>query len=399
MTPNALKSSAVKQEWRYARKRGKHIYLVIFPGCELDIASQPRWMRTIHWYDLRYDEQWTRLTNDLQTTREIPRVPFMADDLPESFVSRHAECETLVRLLRDPTTEEPLAITTALIGAGGFGKTTLAKAVCHDERIKEAFDDGILWVTLSEDPGDLKLKLLDLIEVLSGDRPGFATREAATARLAELLADRDILMVIDDVWNAADLDPFLQGGNHCARLITTRNRDVLRPSAYAVDVDAMQWGEADALLSMRLPHECGAQIHALAARLGQWPLLLKLTNGVLHKRVATGLRLLDALALVNVDLDEIGPTTFDVSDYRQRDQAVTATVTVSLKELGEGRRLCSELAIFPPDIDIPFSAVERLWGATGNLSSLRVQKLCERLNDLSLLQSWIWRRKQSASTM
>jgi len=66
-------------------------------------------------------------------------------------------------------------------GAGGYGKTTLAKALCHDEAIQEAFDDGILWVTLGESPGDLTGKVEDLIYTLSGERPGFSNAQAASA--------------------------------------------------------------------------------------------------------------------------------------------------------------------------------------------------------------------------
>src|SRR5262245_34368888 len=95
-------------------------------------------------------------------------------------------------------------------------------AVCHDPRIQEAFDDGIMWVTLGKDPGDLTPRIVDLIETLSGERPGFATVQAAAAELSARLADRDILMVVDDVWNEEHLRPFLQGGSRCARLITTR---------------------------------------------------------------------------------------------------------------------------------------------------------------------------------
>ena len=53
----------------------------------------------------------------------------------------------------DEQREEPVAITAALKGAGGYGKTTLAQALCHDQRIRDVFDDGILWVTLGENPG------------------------------------------------------------------------------------------------------------------------------------------------------------------------------------------------------------------------------------------------------
>ena len=117
---------------------------------------------------------------------------------------------------------DPVAITAALRGAGGYGKTTLARAVCYNEDIQTAFDDGILWVTLGENPTDLTSKVVDLIETLSSERPGFAGLEVAAARLKELLADLDILLVVDDVWDRGHLKLFLQGGKRCARLITTR---------------------------------------------------------------------------------------------------------------------------------------------------------------------------------
>ena len=165
---------------------------------------------------------------------------------------RPNEFDALIRKLLDEKREEPVAITAALRGAGGYGKTTMAQALCHDERIRQAFDDGILWVTLGEHPGNLVGKVEDLIYMLSHERPGFTGIDAAGARLAELLADRDILLVVDDVWDAMHLKPFLQGGKRCARLITTRNEDVLPANAQSLVVDAMQPDEAVQLLSFGL---------------------------------------------------------------------------------------------------------------------------------------------------
>lgn len=49
----------------------------------------------------------------------------MAPDLPPHFVERPGEFEKLKSLLLTPDRGQPAAITTALTGAGGFGKTTL----------------------------------------------------------------------------------------------------------------------------------------------------------------------------------------------------------------------------------------------------------------------------------
>ena len=121
------------------------------------------------------------------------------------------EFNRLVNQLLSINREEPMAITAAFRGAGGYGKTTLVQAICHDERIQEAFDDGILWITLGQTPGDLTAKVNDLIEIIDGKRPGFTEIHSATYRLAELLVDRDILFIIDDVWNYAHLNPFFTG--------------------------------------------------------------------------------------------------------------------------------------------------------------------------------------------
>src|SRR6266568_5615503 len=249
MTPAAMGSETVRKEWRYARQQGVCVYPMI-GAPDLDFNSMPHWMRSAHFYDLDYE--WQKLVNDLNTRCQQPRVPFMVEDLPTDFVPRPQEFEALIDRLLDQQREEPVAITAALRGAGGYGKTTMAKAICHDERIQQAFDDGILWVTLGEHPSNLVGKVEDLIYILNQERPGFTGIDAAGARLAELLAERDILLVVDDVWEAIHLKPFLQGGTRCARLITTRNEDVLPANARSQIVDAMHSGEAIQLLSFGL---------------------------------------------------------------------------------------------------------------------------------------------------
>ena len=145
------------------------------------------------------------------------------------------------------------AITAALRGAGGFGKTTLAKALAHDPDIQDAYFDGILWAELGEKPDRLLATLSDLIVLLTGERPGLETINAVAAKLGEALGDRRILMIVDDAWREQDLLPFLQGGPNCVRLVTTRIDSVLPQTALRQPVDAMQAGEALQLLAFGLP--------------------------------------------------------------------------------------------------------------------------------------------------
>ena len=365
MTPAAMQSEMVRKEWRYARQQGVCVYPV--KGVpDLDFASMPHWMRSAHFYDLHYE--WEKLIIDLNTRCQQARVPFMVEDLPTDYVPRPYEFEALIDRLLDQQREEPVAITAALRGAGGYGKTTMAKAICHDERIQQAFDDGILWVTLGEKPGNLVGKVEDLIYMLNQERSGFSGIDAAGARLAELLADRDILLVIDDVWDAIHLKPFLQGGTRCARLITTRNEDVLPANAQSLMVDAMQPSEAVQLLSSGLQPEVFTAtdlqaLRALVARLGEWALLLKLANGVLRDRMGRGEALAKAMAYLNKALDKRGLTAFDAENAHARDAAVSATLRVSFDLLLEEQYArYQELAIFPEDVAIPLATLEKLWG-------------------------------------
>ena len=60
-----------------------------------------------------------------------------------------------------------VGVTTGLVGAGGFGKTTLARMVAHDPRVRREFRDGVVWVTVGEDTSgpDLARKLVSAARI------------------------------------------------------------------------------------------------------------------------------------------------------------------------------------------------------------------------------------------
>jgi WD40 repeat protein/MinD-like ATPase involved in chromosome partitioning or flagellar assembly len=392
VTPGALGSDFLRRELRCARQQGVCI-LPVIGAAVFSVSDLPWWLRNLPIYDLGHESDfanapgWKRFVNNLHMPCHAPRVPFMAEELPEHFVPRPAETEHLISLFVEGKRNEPRAATAAICGAGGYGKTSLALALCHDERIQDAFADGILWVTLGENPDDLTGRVADLIYVLSGERPTFTTLDAATSALAELLADRDILLVIDDVWNAEHLRPFMPGGPRGACLITTRNQDAIPQRAVRVVVDAMRRDEAVALLSAGLPEGDEPELRKLAARLGEWPLLLKLVNGTLRERVnLSQQRLADAIVYVNKALERRGLTFFDARNPTSRAQAVSMTLGASLEHLNEDERTrFTELAVFPEDADIPLTTVAKFWGATGGFDEFDTEEFCERLSRLSLL--------------
>lgn len=380
-TRGAIESDVVRKEWRYARQQG---VCVIPIEVEPDLLQQrlPRWMRRAHFY--RLEQEWPQLIDKLNGPCQTPRAPFMAAELSDEFVPRPLLQEQLLSRLVNQG--EPVCGTVALHGTGGYGKTVLARAVCHNDTIRQTFDDGILWITLGENPGDLTGRLTDLIEVLSGERPGFSTQEAAEARLSEWLADRNFLIVLDDVWQAHHLSPFLQGGPDCARLVTTRDLSVLPPTAQSLQVGSMTRPEAVALLGKGLPAGPVKPLEELAHRLGRWPLLLRLVNGTLRDRVVNNNQpLTAALTYVNKALDKRGLTAFDAHSATARNQAVSHTLGLSQDLLSPVEQVrYRELVIFPADAAIPLNTLRRFWAA-GGLDEAATVALCQRFYRLSLL--------------
>jgi NB-ARC domain len=151
---------------------------------------------------------------------------------------------------------------------------------------------------------DLRSIVSDLIVILTGERPPIENLNSAVAKFGEALGDRRILLVIDDAWREQDLRPFLEGGRNTTRLVTTRRDDILPLDAERQVVDAMQGEEALALLAQGLPEDQAARqrqaLEKLAARLGEWPQLLKLVNGFLRDRVVKSRQALEH-SLVSVN--------------------------------------------------------------------------------------------------
>src|SRR5262249_42060426 len=218
ITPAALASPVVRREIRLARQEGRTVCPIKGPGLG-DLGKLPRWLGQV--YDLDLSEHVTTLTRVLQDQSRQKRVPMMAPEPPPDFVQRAVQFDALKRQLLDAK-GDAVAITAALRGAGGYGKTTLARKLAHDADIQDAYFDGILRDNLGEKAKTLLSIISDPITRLTGEPPGLQTINAAASALGEPLGDRRILMVVDDAWREPDLRPFLQGGPDATRLITTR---------------------------------------------------------------------------------------------------------------------------------------------------------------------------------
>jgi WD40 repeat protein len=342
------------------------------------------------WGQMQHNDLLAAIRSQPGTTVQRPTLPapFMAPALPADLVDRPEQLAEVRALLEAAATGGTVGLPTALRGTGGFGKTTLASAVCHAERAR--FADGVLWVTLGEEPSESQLveACRCLVLMFDDSCPPFTDVRAAGAHLGRVLGDRRILLVLDDAWRARDLEPFLQGGTATVRLITTRNDDVLPRGSPAVRIDELTVDQTTTLLRWGLD-EASVDWAPLTARTGRWPVLVRLVNGVLRDEVVEhGRDLHESAAELAVALDA-GPTVLDLSDAQERHLAVAATVELSLDRLE--RRLGAEavdryldLGIFPEDTDVPLTVLSTWWG----LTDFEVRRIARTLDDLSLLHTY-----------
>ena len=209
--------------------------------------------------------------------RPIPKEP------PPGFVPRPEEFEQAKRQLLQNHGHGSIALSTALSGAGGYGKTTLAQALCADQEIRNAFADGIFWIDIGQTPNILG-GLGSLYKELTGAKLATVDQREASAMVAKELENRWALLVIDDVWQRGHLKAFLDAAP-CKRLITTRVVEILDEDVDLVRVDEMGPGQAVELLLKGIPergNDVRGALQDLAHRLGYWALLLELANAKLR---------------------------------------------------------------------------------------------------------------------
>jgi DNA-binding SARP family transcriptional activator/Tfp pilus assembly protein PilF len=131
-------------------------------------------------------------------------------------------------------------------GAGGLGKTSLAVHAAH--RVRRKFPDGQLYVDMLGatptplSPGDVLARFLRDLGVDGRQIPVDEDERAGRYRTA--LANRRMLVVLDNARDAAQVRPLLPGAASSAVLVTTRSRMPDLASTRLVDLNVLDDDEA-----------------------------------------------------------------------------------------------------------------------------------------------------------
>jgi tetratricopeptide (TPR) repeat protein len=176
---------------------------------------------------------------------------------PYGFVGRDRELAALDAISRARTGGGTRTI--VLCGAAGVGKTTLA--VRWARTVADRFPDGLLYADLGgfgpsaapTPPGDVLCGLLQALGRSADTMPiGFGDR---VGLYHDLLADRQVLIVLDNARDADQVRPLLPRSAGCVAVVVSRCAMaglVAGEAAVPVVLEAMTVTEARTLLRQRL---------------------------------------------------------------------------------------------------------------------------------------------------
>ncbi|MFI8911415.1 AfsR/SARP family transcriptional regulator [Streptomyces sp. NPDC053513] len=205
-------------------------------------------------------------------------------------------------------------------GMGGVGKTALAMHVAH--QVREDFPDGALYADLrgygaggARTAHELLARFLSDLGVRQDALPEDTDDRALLFRSA--LAERRVLLVLDNARNAAHVAPLLPAGGHSAALITSRQLLADLPRSARVPLSPLPEPDQYALLAKlagaeRVRSEPEA-LAAIMAACGGLPLALHIVGGRLASRPSWPLALLaKRLTPHRGRLDTLAMGEFDV---------------------------------------------------------------------------------------
>ncbi|WP_439659198.1 AfsR/SARP family transcriptional regulator [Lentzea sp. HUAS TT2] len=318
----------------------------------------------------------TAITGAPAATAEKP-IPRQLPAPPRWFTGRGAELARLDQALTAAT-----VVISAIGGAGGLGKTWLALKWAHEQA--ERFPDGQLFVDLhgfspTEQPMAPEAavrRFLDALGVVPGRIPTDLDAQAALYR--SLVADRRMLIVLDNAATAEQVVPLLPGSATCTVLITSRTRLpslIDRHGAQHLRLDVLNRTEARSLLAARLGSaraaaEPGA-VDELIDLCGGYPLALSITA----RQAATR-----PLTEVAAELRRLG---LEVLDHHADPAAsLPAVLSWSLHHLVDEHRTAFGLLGIAPGPDTTPPAVAALTG----VPPARARKVLVALEEASLLE-------------
>jgi len=303
--------------------------------------------------------------------------------LPSSiadFIGRQPADQEIVRLLAEARDSDAPRYAVPIVGIwgfGGVGKSTLALRAAHESA--EEYPDGHLYVDLGalagDDPiGTVLGRFLRALGVNSTAIP--ETREERAELYRSRVADKRLLLVLDNASDENEVMPLLPGSSSCAVLVTSRTRLDQLAGAEWVSLDAFDDDTGLQLLAKIVGWERLRAEPAAAQQLveycGGLPLALRIAGARLASRPHWRISELARRLKNEVQrLDELS----------HRGLEIRSSIGLSYRSLPEATKRLFRLIALPQTRDFPG------WVAAALLdtSLQQAEEILERLVDVQLL--------------
>ncbi|XP_022847212.1 putative late blight resistance protein homolog R1B-14 isoform X2 [Olea europaea var. sylvestris] len=276
------------------------------------------------------------------------------------------------RLTGNQVTLQVISVT----GMGGIGKTTLARNVYNDTRIKDHFYTRA-WVSISQEyrEQEVLLNLLDSMELLSAKM----RQENSTAKLKDYLHKSLIgmmyLVVLDDVWTKEAWGSlrriFPEERNGSRIMLTTRLSSVIDSPHSPHRMQFLNETDSWNLLCRNVfgEYSCPLELEEAGKEIAEnckgLPLSLVVIGGHLSKANKTK----DHWEYVAQNVKSVINST---------DANCTEILSLSYDYLPHYLRACFlYMGVFPEDDEIRVSKLNKLWVAEGFLKPVRGKTLEE----------------------
>jgi DNA-binding SARP family transcriptional activator/transcriptional regulator with XRE-family HTH domain/tetratricopeptide (TPR) repeat protein len=308
-------------------------------------------------------------------------VPRQLPAAPRCFIGRRRELDMLSALVDRDLGEASGLVIVATTGMAGIGKTALAVHWAH--HIADRFPDGQLFVNLrGSGPSGTPILATDAVRgfltalgVPPALIPPDTDRQAALYRT--LLADRRMLIVLDNAQDAEQVRPLLPGSPGCMVLVTSRNRLTglaAAEGARLIALSVLTEAESQDLLALNLGTVRAmaepVAVSELIAQCGGLPLAL---CDVAARAIARPGLPLAALAAEMRDARR----RLDVLETGESATSVRMVFSWSRAKLGERASRMFRLLGIHPGPDITVSVAATLAGLSRKEAYLALAELCD----------------------
>jgi len=245
------------------------------------------------------------LASPRHVPRQLPR--------PIALVGRDEILGELTEVLRTP---EPRPGTVLLVGTGGIGKTSLAVVLA--DRVQDGYPDGTLYAELDgtsqvpRNPDEIIDRFLRALGATTP--PAHVGREERVALYRSAIANRRVLVVLDDALDEPQVRDLLPPSPRSAAIVTSRHRlgglaDVLRRNVPTLSTEVA----VELLRAGRDVTEPAPALARSAVQLcGHLPLALMVVAARLASGVVDLSEVVDHLSEEHVRLDELAIGDVDV---------------------------------------------------------------------------------------